>query len=105
MSIEETIAIVVRRELAALLEPMIPRIAEAVTKRTSEVDEPMQSLGKILGISPRAALGRLSRDPALRALALRVGRRMMFRPSEVRALFAQRTRERLGLASATEPTE
>jgi hypothetical protein len=41
-------------------------------------------------ISPRAALGRLDRDPELRALGHRVGRRLLFRAAEVQQLFAER---------------
>jgi hypothetical protein len=53
-------------------------------------DEPLQPLGKILGCSPRAALGRLANDAELRGLGHRLGRRLVFRASEVRHLLASR---------------
>lgn len=59
--------------------------------------ESLTPLSDILGCSKRAALGRLTNDPELRALGLRVGRQLRFRRHEVEALLAERQRDRSGL--------
>jgi hypothetical protein len=70
--------------------------AEVKAMRAAQAEEPLVPLAKILGCTPRAALGRLERDQELRGLGHRLGRRLVFRGSEVRALLAGRQRERSG---------
>jgi hypothetical protein len=74
-----------RAELAELRQDFATLAA-----KTNE--EPLQPLSKILQITPRAALGRLGHDPELRGLGHRLGRRLVFRASEVRHLLASRAR-------------
>jgi hypothetical protein len=76
-------------ELAALRQEVA-----ALRQQTAPLE--LEPLGKILGCSPRAALARASRDPELRRLAVRLGRRRFYRRSEVMQLLAQRERERCG---------
>jgi hypothetical protein len=53
----------------------------------------LQPLATILDVSPAAARMRLKRDPALRDVGLRAGRRLLFRRADVEALLAARTRD------------
>jgi hypothetical protein len=96
MSLDASLRAAVGAELAPVLEELRQVRAELEQLRQASTPPAMLPLGKILAISPRAALGRLDRDPALRALGLRLGRRLLFRPEEVRSLLAQRQRERDG---------
>ena len=77
-------------------EALDRRIEAAVERALARQSEQLQPLAVILGVSPRAALGRLSRDPELRALGLRCGRRLVFRRGEVEALLSSRQRDRTG---------
>lgn len=96
MSLETMLAELIRHEVAAALEPLANMVADKVAARTADSNEPLQPLATILGISPRAALGRLSRDPELRGLGHRLGRRLVFSPSAVRFVLAERQRDRSG---------
>jgi hypothetical protein len=81
-----------------LIEALAPAVADlVVSKLQAAQSAQLVPLSDILGISKRAALGRLSNDPELRALGLRVGRQLRFRRHEVESLLAERHRERTGL--------
>lgn len=68
----------------------LPSIIRGELQRRDE--DKLLPLAAILGCSSKAATTRLSRDGELRALGLRVGRRLLFRRAEVEAFLAQRTR-------------
>jgi hypothetical protein len=90
-------AVVAPEHIAALAVALAPLVADAVIARINATQsQTLLPLAKILSISPRAALGRLSRDAELRTLGHRLGRRLVFRPNEVHQLLAQRQRERVG---------
>ena len=72
-----------------LLDAVRSLRAELAELRAVNKQPELLPLAKILSISPRAALGRLERDEELRKLGLRVGRRVLFRPDEVRSLYGQ----------------
>jgi len=78
------------------LDERIERAVERVLSRREE--GALLPLDKILGCTARAAQARLARDPDLRALGHRLGRRTLFRPAEVRAHLAWRQRDRMGVA-------
>ena len=79
----------------ALLGELIEQHAGAALRRVlAEQREQLQPLHELLNCTPSAARMRLTRDTALRALAHRVGRRSLFRASEVRQLLAARNPER-----------
>jgi len=78
------------------LEERTARIEEAITK---PAPAPLEPLAAILGCSLDAARRRLSRDPELRKLAVKVGRRDMFRRGEVEAYFASATRPSLRIVA------
>lgn len=69
-----------RAELAAARE-------ELAELRRAQADDPLRPLSAILSISPRAALGRIDRDPGLRKLGVRVGRRLLYRSADVQAYY------------------
>jgi hypothetical protein len=98
-SLDETLDILAT--LPAKIESLTARLDELAQKVNAQSVEPLLPLCKILNISTRAALGRLANDAELRALGHRLGRRLVFRPSEVRHLLAHRERERNG--NAAEP--
>ncbi len=65
-------------------------IASAVAARLAPASPPapqhgpaLEPLGAILGVSPEAARQRETRAPALRALAVLVGRRRLYRRADV----------------------
>lgn len=80
----------IREELHAARAEVADLRREVAALVTRLNVEPLQPLATILGCSPRAALGRLANDSELRALGHRLGRRLVFRPSEVRHLLASR---------------
>lgn len=95
--IDAVIEQLIARAVTPLAEEL-RALRAAVEQLTAQQRGPeLLPLCRILEISPRAALGRLSRDAELRGLGLRAGRRLLFRRAEVEALFAQRQRERSGL--------
>jgi hypothetical protein len=88
------------------VEPLVTAIAERVAELVRPIiqDElrsreglqggaTLQPLATILDVSTAAARMRLIRDPELRSLGLRAGRRLLFRPADVEALLAARARE------------
>jgi len=77
-------------QIAEALRPIIrSEVAAAMADRT----EVLQPLAAILGISPDAARARINRDPELARLAVRIGRRSLFRRSDVEALVVKRNRK------------
>lgn len=72
---------------AAKLHELEAKI-DAIAERCDE----LLPLGKILGISTKAAMARLERDSGLRAVGVRFGRRTLFTREAVRSYFATKAR-------------
>jgi hypothetical protein len=90
-----TLSIDVERLAAALAAHLAHHLRPIMMERGRDVVEPspLQPLATILDVSPAAARMRLMRDPELRAIGLRAGRRLLFRRGDVEALLAVRTRD------------
>ena len=74
---------------------LVARAAEEGARRAlAQQAESLEPLGSIIGCSPDAARMRISRDEELASLGVRVGRRLLFRRSEVMVLLAQRQGKR-----------
>ena len=87
------------RVVEQLVEVLAPRVADLVVARlVAQRASSLEPLSAILGISKRAALARLTRDPELRACGLRVGRSLRFRRADVEAILSARQRERMGIS-------
>ncbi len=81
------------------LEQLVERAArkavgEALMDRlgSASTDDRLAPLHEIIASSPAAARMRLTRDKKLAALGVRDGRRLLFRPSIVRAYLSERPR-------------
>jgi hypothetical protein len=90
-------------ELAAILEGLrtIPARLEAIEQRQARIEKQLVAMAEradqlkplhelIPGLSPKAAQMRLSRDPDLRKLGVRVGRSTLFTAEMLRAYAAQK---------------
>jgi hypothetical protein len=89
-------------ELAAILDGLrtIPARLEAIEQRQARIEkqlvamaeraDQLKPLHEIIGVSPKAAQMRLSRDPDLRKLGVRVGRSTLFTAEMLRAYAAQK---------------
>lgn len=87
------IAAELRSALAAPPESLIDAIADRVVARLiAQQGAILEPLSAILGCTKAAATMRIRRDPSLRALAIPLGRRWLFRRSEVLRLFEERRR-------------
>lgn len=86
----EAFAVAVADRAAAVVEA---RIEAAVERALSRQRETLEPLAEILGVSRAAANMRLSRDPALRALGVRSGKRIVFQRSAVLAYLAAQGRK------------
>ena len=73
-----------------LFELMVKAAEEGARRALAQQAESLEPLGAILGCTPDAARMRISRDGELASLGLRVGRRLLFRRSEVLALLSRR---------------
>ncbi|HEX2570106.1 MAG TPA: hypothetical protein VH877_11155 [Polyangia bacterium] len=69
--------------------PVIRDEVRAALAEATEQDAPAP-LHKILGTTADAARKRAQRDPELAGLGYRVGKRFLYRPSDVNALLARR---------------
>ena len=76
-----------------LFELMVRASEEGARRALAQQVESLEPLGAILGCTPDAARMRISRDDELASLGLRVGRRLLFRRSDVMALLAERQRQ------------
>ena len=76
-----------------LFELMVRASEEGARRALAQQVESLEPLGAILGCTPDAARMRISRDGELASLGMRVGRRLLFRRSDVMALLAQRQRQ------------
>ena len=76
-----------------LFELMVRASEEGARRALAQQVESLEPLGAILGCTPDAARMRISRDGELASLGLRVGRRLLFRRSDVMALLAERQRQ------------
>ena len=76
-----------------LFELMVRASEEGARRALAQQVESLEPLGAILGCSSDAARMRISRDGELASLGLRVGRRLLFRRSEVMHLLAERQRQ------------
>lgn len=86
----EALAAALAQKVGDALRPIVRDEVRAA--RAEEKERALEPLAAILGVSAAAARMRLSRDADLRALGLRVGRRLMFRRADVEAFLAERTR-------------
>lgn len=78
-------------DAANWLYELVVRAAEEGARRAlAQQAESLEPLSSILGCSPDAARMRLHRDGELASLGVRVGRRLLFRRSEVLVFLAQR---------------
>ena len=76
-----------------LFELMVRASEEGARRALAQQVESLEPLSAILGCTPDAARMRISRDGELASLGLRVGRRLLFRRSEVMHLLAERQRQ------------
>jgi len=66
-----------------LFELMVRASEEGARRALAQQVELLEPLGAILGCTPDAARMRISRDGELASLGMRVGRRLLFRRSDV----------------------
>lgn len=75
-------------------------LADRIAKRLVEADRSgyldLKGLAEKFSCSPEAMEKRVQRDPDLAQLALRIGRRRVWRAADVDAVLAQRRDERMG---------
>lgn len=93
--IDQAFAEIVRREVAAAVEPLRAEL-ERFREASEAEKQPLMPLSAILNCSKRAAIARLARDESLRSLGRRCGRQTLFLKHEVLQYFAARQRERVG---------
>jgi hypothetical protein len=79
-----------------LFELMVRASEEGARRALAQQVESLEPLGAILGCTPDAARMRISRDGELASLGMRVGRRLLFRRSDVMVLLAERQRQSKG---------
>jgi hypothetical protein len=92
VSVDAALRALLAAELVPVLEEQRALRAEVAELRAASKPPELEMLGRILGCSHRAALGRAERDAQLRGLGVRLGRRLLYRRAEVMALLAARTR-------------
>lgn len=78
--------------MAAVADAVRGVVADEVRRVLAEQGEQLRPLNEILSCSRPAANARLARDPGLRALGVPVGRRLLFRRSDVEAYLKTRGR-------------
>ncbi|NJO55383.1 MAG: hypothetical protein HC834_02390 [Rhodospirillales bacterium] len=74
----------------SVLATLTSIVEDAVRRVVVEQAESLVPLSAILDISPDAARMRINRDPELAAIGVRVGRRHLFRRSDVIAYMRRR---------------
>ncbi|MCU1277076.1 MAG: hypothetical protein JWM53_622 [bacterium] len=77
---------------AALADALRAIVREEVRSALAEQAEQLAPLAKILGCSSPAAGARLRRDPELRKLGVQIGRRVLFKRSDVEGYYRARGR-------------
>ena len=82
---------------AALKDAIAPVVADEVRRALAEKSDVLEPLSNILGVSKKAASARLTREPELRKLGVRVGRRTLFTRARVLSYFGEQQAERTGL--------